>query len=146
MKTIAITFWNGLVSPLFDAAATALIVGPDNNRRQIAMNNATLYAKADLLKRHETTIVICGAISAIALTVLQERGIRVIPWIRGSIEEVLLAYGNGSLETDSFFMPGCHRRNRCRKGRPGGMNSGRGQCRRPMQKVMDANNLTKGTQ
>jgi predicted Fe-Mo cluster-binding NifX family protein len=143
METIAITFWNGLVSPLFDAAATALIVGPDNNRRQIAMNNATLYAKADLLRQHETNVVICGAISATALTVLQERGMRVIPWIRGSIEEVLLAYGNGSLETDSFFMPGCHRKGRCRGRRRVVIGEGREQCRRPMRKVMDAD-LPKG--
>jgi predicted Fe-Mo cluster-binding NifX family protein len=126
METIAITFWNGLVSPLFDAAATALIVSPDSGRQQITMSNATLYAKADLLHQYETDVVICGAISATASAVLLEHGMHVIPWIRGAIEDVLLAYGNGTLETDSFLMPGCHRKRRCPRRRHGGQ----GQCRR----------------
>jgi predicted Fe-Mo cluster-binding NifX family protein len=109
METIAITYWNGIVSPLFDAAATVLIVGPDRAKQQVSLREASIYARAELLQQHTVQVVICGAISTPALAALQERGMRVTPWIRGPVNDVLLAYNNGSLETGAFFMPGCRR-------------------------------------
>jgi predicted Fe-Mo cluster-binding NifX family protein len=144
METIAITFWNGLVSPLFDAAAKVLIVGPEGARRHIEMLGQTPYAKADVLQAHGVGVLICGAISAIAQSSLCERGMRVVPWIRGSIEEVLLAYQNGSLETDSFFMPGCHRHGVCQRPKFSGKGNGCGHRQRPHWKPCNGDNLTKG--
>jgi predicted Fe-Mo cluster-binding NifX family protein len=130
METIAITYWNGLVSPLFDAAANVLVVGPDGTRRHINMKGQTPYAKADLLTVHGAGVLICGAVSALAQSVLCESGIRVVPWIRGTVEEVLQAYGNGKLETRTFLMPGCNRILRCGRRRLHGKGVCRGQYRR----------------
>jgi predicted Fe-Mo cluster-binding NifX family protein len=116
METIAITFWNGVISPLFDVAAQALIVNNDK-RFLIRMNNTTIHEKAELLHKYKTNVVICGAISSMALTVLQGYKIRVIPWICGEIENVLTAYKSNSLETGHFFMPGCNRRRHCHRNR-----------------------------
>jgi predicted Fe-Mo cluster-binding NifX family protein len=144
METIGITFWNGLVSPFFDAAATILIVKQDGCRRQVDAGNGSIHLKAGILQKHSVTVLICGAISAEALEALQARGVRVVSWIRGPVDEVLKAFANSTLETDRFFMPGCHRRNRCGIGRSGGMDSGRGQCRRRVQQMMEGHKSTKG--
>jgi predicted Fe-Mo cluster-binding NifX family protein len=146
METTAITYWNGLVSPLFDAAAMILIVDSNGDRRYIGMENAGIYAKADALQKHAAGVVVCGAISAAALAALQERGMRVIPWIRGPIEEVLLAHVAGTLETKPFLMPGCHGRGRCRRRRLAGMAGGRRHCRRSLPGVLRNNTSAEGHQ
>lgn len=130
METTAITFWNGLVSPLFDVAETILVVKQDGGRCFVDVGRSTVHVKAARVQKHAVAALICGAISADAQAALQVRGIRVIPWMRGQVDEVLDAFAQGTLEKERFFMPGCHRRNRCGKGRPGSMNSGRGRCRR----------------
>ncbi|MCU0608861.1 MAG: hypothetical protein MUF22_03715 [Chitinispirillaceae bacterium] len=112
METIAITFWDGLVSPLFDAAAAVLIVGPEREGRLIRLGDGSIRDKAAILAKHETATLICGAISADAAAVLSELGIKVVSWVRGPVDKVLEAYKNGSLVSEAFLMPGCH--NRCR--------------------------------
>jgi hypothetical protein len=57
---------------------------------------------------------------------------------------VLQAYQNGSLETDSFFMPGCHRHGRCQRPRISGKGSECGHRRRPQRKPCNGEYLTKG--
>ena len=56
-------------------------------------------------------------------------GVRVIPYICGDVEEVLLAFNNGQLGEDGFLMPGrCgwRRRCRCRRHRPVSQETGQG--------------------
>ena len=130
METIAITFWNGLVSPLFDAAATVLVVASGKEREQIPLGNGPLLAKVNVLEKHSVKVLICGAISAGALGMLQERDIRVVSWIRGPIEDVLKAHESDTLEAGPFLMPGCGRGGRCRNRRNRGSVRGGGQCRR----------------
>lgn len=125
METIAITFWNGLVSPLFDAAATVLIVGPGQERHHISLGNGPLYTKAEILEKHAVKILICGAISADALSILHERNIRVVSWISGPVENVLKAHETNTLEAGPFTMPGCGRNRRCRRGNRRGRGGGR---------------------
>jgi|WetSurMetagenome_2_1015567.scaffolds.fasta_scaffold00229_28 predicted Fe-Mo cluster-binding NifX family protein len=125
METVAITVWNGLVSPLFDAAAEIVVVESRGARTRIDTGDRMPQETARILHDQCVRILICGAISAPALAVLRERGIRVIPWICGPVEDVLEAYGDRTLETREFFMPGCRgtgtkrgRRGGCRKGNP----------------------------
>jgi predicted Fe-Mo cluster-binding NifX family protein len=130
METTAITFWNGLVSPFFDVAGTILIVKEDGSRRLVDIGCGTVPVKAALAAKHGVAVMICGAISADARAALQMRGIRVVPWVRGQVDEVLKAFANGNLDSDCFLMPGC-RRNRCGRRRAAGIKAGRRTCRRP---------------
>jgi hypothetical protein len=68
---------------------------------------------------------------------LQERGIRIVPWIRGAIEEVLSAHKNGIVETDSFLMPGCHRKGWCQKRK----HDGKRKCRKLTLKAMETDTI-----
>ncbi|WP_235727671.1 NifB/NifX family molybdenum-iron cluster-binding protein [Maridesulfovibrio frigidus] len=65
------------------------------------------------------TSLICGAICGCTRNTLEQAGIKVIPWVRGTINEVLEAYQLGQLE--KFMMPGCSGRarqnGRCRQNR-----------------------------
>jgi hypothetical protein len=63
---------------------------------------------------NSTGTLICGAITAAALAVLRERGVEVIPWIRGSVEEVLNAHRRGTMGAWPFSMPGTQHANRYR--------------------------------
>jgi predicted Fe-Mo cluster-binding NifX family protein len=129
MDTIAITFWDGRVSPLFDAAATVLIVAPEGEPKRISLGSGSLWEKAALLEKNDVTILICGAISAEALAALQEHSIKVFPWVSGPVSEVLSAHRDGSLDNPRFTMPGCMRRQRCHRSgrsRKRGYSRGRG--------------------
>ena len=126
MDTIAITFWDGRVSPLFDAAATVLIVAPEGEPKRISLGSGSLWEKAALLEKNDVTILICGAISAEALAALQEHSIKVFPWVSGPVSEVLSAHRDGSLDNPRFTMPGCMRRQRCHRS---GRSRKRGYCR-----------------
>ncbi len=81
-----------------------------------------LSLPADLV-RAGVEALCCGAVSGRLLHALQDRGLSVRPWLRGSPQEVLAAWRAGELET--LRMPGCGpgacggkpRRGCCRKRR-----------------------------
>jgi predicted Fe-Mo cluster-binding NifX family protein len=109
MSILAITAWNGIISPVFDASGAFLFVRPDDKRELVAMQGAALTVKLDALKRNNADVVICGAISMLPLNWLNENRITVIPWICGSVDDVIRAYRTGSLQSPAFLMPGCGR-------------------------------------
>lgn len=106
METIAITNWNGIISPLYDAACCFVITRGGQRRDVVDVRDLTVFQKADLCSSEGVTVVICGAISTVGSSALQSKGIKVISWIRGGIEDVIAAYKNNSELPDYFFMPG----------------------------------------
>lgn len=121
---IIIPYWQGKVSPLFDAACTMLLVDMDKDRE--LGRTLTSLKCADPLQRVRQTmgfgadILICGAISGQLECMLQSTGLRIISNICGSVDDVLIAFAKNSLCTVPFLMPGCHgvrRRSRNRHGR-----------------------------
>jgi len=107
MDTIAITYWNTIISPLYDSACSLLIVRPDDSRFMIDVQNMSLYDKAITCSEEGVTVLICGAISNIAMAILTNKGIRVLPWINGPVDKILCDYKNNGKITDSYLMPGC---------------------------------------
>jgi predicted Fe-Mo cluster-binding NifX family protein len=51
------------------------------------------------------TYLICGAICGCTRNALENAGIKVVPWVRGTIDEILEACRLNMLE--KFIMPGC---------------------------------------
>jgi hypothetical protein len=110
MKRItAITDWNGIVSPLFDCAGAALIVDKDAVRSQIGLDGLSLFARTELLVQNNVEVLICGAISGVAVSLIEQKGIEVVSWVRGAVDDVLAAYENGTIHSSQYFMPGCAR-------------------------------------
>jgi predicted Fe-Mo cluster-binding NifX family protein len=126
MRSTAITLWNGIVSPVFDAANTFLIVNSDATRETVRIDASSSIEMARALKARNIAVVICGAISAMPLRLLMQNGISVISCIRGNVEEVIEAYQHGVLNSRPFLMPGC--------GRFGCNGMGRGRCRGRMRR------------
>ncbi|MBN1575215.1 MAG: hypothetical protein JW913_01590 [Chitinispirillaceae bacterium] len=117
METIAITEWNDLVSPLYDAACCLLIVRPDGKRNTINVKTFSLSDKSDRCFKEGVAVVICGAISTMARMLLEGKGITVLSWVSGPIEAVIDSYRGGNDVTALFAMPGC-RRGRRADGQP----------------------------
>ena len=115
METIAITEWNGVVSPLYDAACCWRIVRHDGGSDTSSVKTLSLIDKSERCVAEGITVMMCGAISAHARSLLEERGIRVIPWICGTVTSVIETFRNGGEVTVRFAMPGC--RGRCGGGR-----------------------------
>lgn len=136
METIAITNWNNIVSPLYDASCCLLIIKPDGSRKAVDVRNMSLFDKADLCAKEGVTVLICGAISNIGNSVLLDKNIRVHSWIRGTIDEVIAAFQNNINLTGEFSMPGCGRM-MCRKNRRARYRGCNTECDRPV------NNLTR---
>jgi hypothetical protein len=114
METRAITFWKGIVSPLYDAAESILLVSPEGKREILHVGRMSIFEKNEALGKNNVHILICGAISNLAHADLVNKEIEVIPWIRGPVEEVLQAHCLNTLAEGPFFLPGCRSVRRCR--------------------------------
>jgi hypothetical protein len=122
VETIAVTIWRDIISPLYDAACRILIVRSDGSRVHLDVRDFSIAQKAETCAGQGVTVMICGAISNCARSLLEQKGIAVIPWIRGPVGEVLDAYGGRRNLSEDFAMPGC----RCNPGRTRGRYRRRG--------------------
>ena len=138
MDRIALTIWNDIVSPVFDAAEHVLFWSKENGDREtINVSALTPPEKARFIESRQAYALICGAISEQAHGMLLDRGIQVIPWIRGNVDEVIAAFTEGKLDTREFTLPGCWGcRNRAGRGRGRGRRRGSGG--EPQQTIEEA--------
>src|SRR4030065_1330693 len=122
---IALSVWKDYISTVFDTADQMLVLEIDRatgqKRTMIKLSAADFAGRANQIKEKQIDVLICGAISRPLEASLISLGIRVYAFVRGSVEEVLAAYQNGSLDHAIFALPGCRRR---------GCSGNRGQNRR----------------
>ncbi|MFH0921839.1 MAG: hypothetical protein V1913_15935 [Fibrobacterota bacterium] len=104
---IAITTWNGIISPLFDAARFLTLYHAENKIETVPIANLAIEQKIELLKSKEADCLVCGAISLPMQERILGSGIRLFAWVRGAADEVYAAYIKGELSTECFRMPGC---------------------------------------
>jgi len=111
MSRTAIAIWQGFVATTLDFARTLVLVdmvdGKVMGRKEIRLAARSPQAIAGRLESSHTRAVICGAISAPLLSAIEARGIRVIPFVRGDVEEVIRGYLEGTLTDEKFHMAGC---------------------------------------
>jgi len=118
---IAIPQWQDRVSPVFDVAASLLVVDMANGREEarvtVELTATDPLRRAQQVARLSPDVLICGAVSWPLEMALASAGVRVLSQICGGIDEVLKAFANGDLAQDRFLMPGCCGRRRVRGGR-----------------------------
>ncbi len=116
---VALPIRNGRVSPVFDVACRLIVVafegGTPAERSEFSIKESGGDARAILLQELGISVLICGAISNQTARIVERRGIELIPWIVGEIDDVIDAYCAGSLGSDGFIMPGCRHRHGRRK-------------------------------
>ncbi len=125
---LALATWNGRISPVFDVARQVLMLDVEDGRvlarRLESLPGSEPQVQAVRLAALGPRVLICGAVSESMAAALATARIRVIPFMAGNVEDVLLAWQEGSLT--AFLMPGCcGRPNRCRGGK-GGWGNGQG--------------------
>ena len=128
---VAVTVWQGRISPVFDVSREAMVLtiegGVEKRRCSEKIETATPLRKLDLLTDLGVETLICGAISEPLQDELTSRGVRVIGFVAGEVDEVVATFLAGTLPTPTLSMPGCGgRRNRFRGGRGRGGGKGRG--------------------
>ena len=123
LRRVAIPISGTRVSPLFDVARTLLLADieagrvTNRSRQEVATDSAP--ARARLLADLNVAELVCGGISRPVAMTIRAHGIRLVPWVAGEIEEVLMACAANRLPSPQFVMPGCGRRGR-RRGWRGG--------------------------
>ena len=91
---IAITISRGRISPLFEYAQTILVIDATEGREvgRETLNLIDLEAperRVEMLGSREVDLLICGGILSSGLTHIESRGIRVFPWVAGTVPEVI---------------------------------------------------------
>lgn len=118
---IAVPVHANRVSPLFDTAGRLLVVDLDGRqergRELTVLDESYPFARVSRLQGLGIEVLICGGISHRIAVMLEDSGVRLIPWVAGEVEEVLEAYKSGGLPDPRFLMPGCGRRSRHGPGR-----------------------------
>ena len=111
---IAIPQWQGRIAPVFDAAGNLLLVdvvdGNEIRREEKRLAQTEASTRAAEFLGCGADLLICGAITAPLQVKIATAGVSVIPFICGSVAEVLGAFLNGTLADARFAMPGCQRR------------------------------------
>lgn len=108
---VAVTVWEDRISPVFDASRRLLIAEIQSrqiaNRSYIVFDPGEPTRLAKSLSGIDVHVLICGAISRVPATLMNNAGITLIPFITGEVEQVLVAYAKGNPLSPTFAMPGC---------------------------------------
>jgi predicted Fe-Mo cluster-binding NifX family protein len=107
---LAIPVAGGRVSTACDFARHLLLLEYEDHREvrrtDLVLEEAVPVNRARRLESLGVSVLICGAISRPLAEHLANAGIDVIPFVSGSVEEVLAAYLTDELESAQFLMPG----------------------------------------
>jgi len=123
---VALTAWEDRISPVFDSARKLLIAEIQNGEivdRRFETFIPDMFSRLPgALEDMGIDVLICGAISQIPARIIENSGVRLIPFVSGQVEEVLVSYANGAQIVPAFSMPGCGRRHGQERGRKGFLN------------------------
>jgi len=115
---VALSVWENRISPVFDSARMLLIADLENkvvtSRYYEPFSSEMPMKRAAKLLDLSVKILICGAVSLPLANMIEGYGIRIIPFVRGEVDQVLRAYLKDILSTPNFRMPGCEDRDRRR--------------------------------
>lgn len=121
---VAIPYWQGRISPVFDAARELAIFefepGSRGLRQDMDLTCEDFGFRAAQLSQAGVNVLICGAISRPLELAVSAMGIEVISQICGTVNEVFAAFKEGRLLQGGFLMPGCGGRQYRFRGRRGG--------------------------
>ena len=98
---VALTVWQGRISPLFDATRTVLVVRVEDSKiagkHYESFEGDTPFSRVSKLENLGVDILICGGISDDFAKLIEARGIQIIPFISGQVKKVLSTYMAGRL-------------------------------------------------
>jgi predicted Fe-Mo cluster-binding NifX family protein len=108
---LALTVWENRISPVFDCAQRLLVVDVKGematSKHLEPFRYESPFSRATRLSDLGIKVLICGAVSESFANIIETYGITIIPFIAGSVEDVLDAYLKDELYSAKFRMPGC---------------------------------------
>ncbi len=115
----AFACWDNRIAPVFDTAREACFVeveaGQIVSESRETLPDAPPVQRVLRLVELNVGILICGAISRAMHALVTAYGIQAVPFVAGDLHEVIRAWLDGSLEGDTFAMPGCCALRRCQR-------------------------------
>lgn len=107
---IAISHWQGRISPVFDVSSEVFLVdikdGRANSGQIVLLGHQNPFTRAREIAALDAQMLICGAISLDLNTILTEAGIQVFGFCCGALEDILEALRTGTFGRDRYRMPG----------------------------------------
>jgi len=107
---VAVTVWEDTVSTVCDFSSRLLVfdvMGEEvKNRSFMPFETRILPERVNQLEELGVEVLLCGAISRPLERMIRASGVKVIPCLRGSIEEVIGAYLDDGLSDARFILPG----------------------------------------
>lgn len=108
---VALTTWDGRISPVFDTARAAMVAeiegGRPVSRWDEVFTGDSVQEKIARFQALGVEVLVCGAISCPVAATVSSCGIRLIPFVSGEIGAVLEAVIEGRIPATAFSMPGC---------------------------------------
>jgi predicted Fe-Mo cluster-binding NifX family protein len=108
---VALTVWEGRISPLLDTARSVVIADIEEGRpvsqRDETFAGDSAHEKIARLCALGVEVLVCGAVSRPLADLVSSCGIRLIPFVSGELREVLEAVIAGRMPDTAFSMPGC---------------------------------------
>jgi predicted Fe-Mo cluster-binding NifX family protein len=109
--TVALSAWKDQVSTTCDFAERLVVAeieqGRELSRQEIMLHEESAARRARRIEQLNVEVLICGAISKPLAEALTLKGIELIPYISGPVDDVLGAYLCGQLTRPRFLQPGC---------------------------------------
>lgn len=97
----AIPVFENRVSSRLDCSESILLVSIEEGkiiqRQEIHLPHVKPLEKVQLLVHEGVRVLICGGLTEAHSNMLYGSGIKVIPWVRGEIEDVLTRFVRGTL-------------------------------------------------
>jgi predicted Fe-Mo cluster-binding NifX family protein len=117
----AVTPWQGRVAPVFDVCRQLLVLDVRDGA-VVASTSHTIAAEEPLMRASRVVVLcgstlVCGAISEPVAQWIRAQGVRVLGFVAGEVDEIVLACVRGELPCARYAMPGCTapRRRRMRR-------------------------------
>ncbi len=108
---IAVPIFRGRVAPRVDRRCQVIMLdwavpGEPKILDRLAWTEESIFERARILKRQGVEMLICGALEAWVEESFRRQGIRVVPWVAASLENVLDSLSNGGVESIQGSSPG----------------------------------------
>ncbi len=118
---VAMPVYQERISPLLDVAKKFVIFELESGeiRQKLIID---IHAEADpfrieKLREIGVSVIISGAVSGVVSRMINERGIRLISWVNGPVDDVIELYIRDALRPYCPAPRGCGRKRRQREGR-----------------------------
>jgi len=110
----AFSIWNARIAPVFDTARQVHVVEAESGRvvgeADEALPGGPPAQQVMRLGELGVETLVCGAISWPLHAMVTASGIQVIPFIAGTLDDVVHGWLGGTMGHEQFAMPGCRRR------------------------------------